>query len=95
MNIIEIKALDNGSHRNQIGDFKTIPEGWAVIPYDLETPNFPCGEVVVEEINRVMTVIKWTAAEIPEIEEPEPPISEYEQLRADVDYISAMTGVDL
>lgn len=95
MRIIEIKTLENGAHRNQTGEFKAIPEGWAVVPYDMETPNFPFGKVKVEEINRVMTVTKWTANEIPEIEEPELPVSEIEQLRADLDYISAMTGVEL
>ena len=73
MRIIEITALDNGAHRNQTGTFSTIPDGWAVIPDDMETPNFPFGEVEVAEINGVMTVTKWTAGTIPEPEpEPEP-----------------------
>lgn len=73
MKVIEIKALKNGGHRNQSGNFKIIPEGWAVIPDDMETPNFPFGEVEVEEINGVMTVVKWTAGTIPEPEPiPEP-----------------------
>lgn len=116
--IIEINALDNGSHRNQEGNFFKIPEGWAVIPDDMETPNFPFGEVEtidedimgfewveneetgeVERVEKVMgtrkVVSKWTAGTIPEAEEPEEPISETEQLRADVDYIAVMTGVDL
>lgn len=50
MKIIEIKALDNGAHRNQEGVFfKIPPEGWAVIPDDMETPNFPFGEIVTTE----------------------------------------------
>ena len=47
--IIEINTLENGSHRNQIGNFKTIPEGWAVIPDDMETPNFPFGDIEVKD----------------------------------------------
>ena len=95
MKIIEIQALENGGHRNQAGNFKNIPEGWAIIPDDMETPSFPFGEVEAEDIDGVMTVTKWTAGTIPEAEEPEQPISETEQLRADVDYIAVMTGVEL
>ena len=40
MKIIEIKALENGAHRNQSSDeIKNIPNGWAVIPDSLEIPN--------------------------------------------------------
>ena len=95
MRIIEIETLSNGSHRNQMGTFKTIPKGCAVIPDDMETPNFPFGEIEVKEINGVMTVTKWTAETIPDEEEDEEPVTATEQLRADVDYIAAMTGVEL
>ena len=69
MKIIEIKSIENNGHRNQIGDFKIIPDGWAVVPESLETPNFPFGNIVVEEINGVMTVTQWTACPCPK---PEP-----------------------
>lgn len=95
MRIIEIKALENGGHRNQTVNITIVPEGYAVIPEDFETPNFPFGEVEVEEIDGVMTVTKWIAGVIPEVEEVEKPITETEQLRADIDYIAAMTGVEL
>ena len=96
MKIIEIAALDNGAHRNQTGNFSAIPDGWAIIHDGMETPNFPFGEVVAEEIDGVMTVTKWTPGEIPEPEpEPEPEPTELEQLRADVDYIAMETGVEL
>lgn len=96
MTIIEITALPNGAHRNQTGNFSTIPDGWAVIQDGMETPNFPFGEVDVAEINGVMTVTKWTAGTIPEPEpEPEPEPTELEQLRADMDYIAMETGVEL
>lgn len=49
MIIIEIKSLKNGSHRNQTGTFLKIPEGWAVVPDDMETPNFPFGEIEVTD----------------------------------------------
>ena len=95
MKIIEIKALENGAHRNLSGVFFSVPNGWAVVPEDIETPNFPFGEIEVAEINGVMTVTKWTAGEIPETPEEEAPITEAERLRADIDFIAAMTGVDL
>ena len=79
MRIIEIAPLDNGAHRNQSGGLSVVPAGWAVIPADMETPNFPFGEVEVDEINGVMTVTKWTPGEMPEPEpvpEPEQPESD-------------------
>lgn len=69
--IIEIKTLENGSHRNQTSDFSTIPEGWAVIPENMATPNFPFGEVETKEIEGVLTVTKWTPGTMPE-PTPEP-----------------------
>lgn len=95
MRIIEIKALENGGHRNQSCELTIIPDGWAVIPDNMETPNFPFGEVEAKEIDGVMTITKWTAGTMPEVEEPELPISEVEQLRADIDYVAVMTGVEL
>lgn len=67
--IIEIAALENGGHRNQTIDNEKMPKGWAVVPDEMETPNFPFGEIVVEEIDGVPTVIKWIPIDIPE---PEP-----------------------
>lgn len=93
--IIEIKTLPNGAHRNQSGSFRTIPEGYAVIPKGMKTPNFPFGEVRVEKIDGVMTVAEWTPGVVPEEEQSERPVNPIEQLRADVDYIAAMTGVEL
>lgn len=94
MKIIEIKALENGAHRNQTGTFKTIPDGFAVVPDDMELENFPFGEVTAEEIDGVMTVTKWTAGTIPEVEKPEQPVSEVEQLRADVEQIKALLKIN-
>ena len=100
MRIIEIEALSNGAHRNQTGTLKTVPEGYAVIPDDMETPNFPFGEVTAEEIDGVMAVTNWVAGKAPAPfptleEETGTGVSEVEQLRADVDYIAVMTGVEL
>ena len=65
MRAIEINPLPNGAHRNQTGSFATVPIGWAIIPDNIETPNFPFGEVIVEEIDGVATVTSWTPGIIP------------------------------
>ena len=65
MQIIEIVTLENGAHNNQTYH-GVIPEGWAIIPDELETPNFPFGEAEAEEIDGVMTVTKWVAGVMPE-----------------------------
>lgn len=70
MRIIEIAPLANGAHRNQSSDSRTVPTGWAVIPDSMATDNFPFGEVVVEEIDGVMTVTAWAPIDIP----PDPEI---------------------
>lgn len=74
MRIIEIAALKNGAHRNQtvFGEI-TPPDGWAVIPDNIETQSFPFGEVTVSELDGVMTVTSWTPGAMPEPEPaPEP-----------------------
>ncbi len=71
--ILKIEQLTNGAHQNQIGQIKNIPDGWAVIPKNMECKNFPFGTIEVAEVDGVMTVIKWTAGEMPE---PEPETEE-------------------
>ncbi len=93
--MIEIAALPNGVHRNQTCH-GAVPAGWAVIPEGMELPNFPFGKVTAEEIDGVMTVTAWEPGIVPEPQPaPDPGPTETEQLRADVDYIAAMTGVTL
>ena len=65
MRAIEINPLPNGAHRNQTGSFTTVPIGWAIIPDNMETPNFPFGEVVIEEIDGVAIVTSWTPGIMP------------------------------
>ena len=93
--IIRIEPYENGGHANSSYVPKIIPDGWAVVPDDMELENFPFGEVTAKKLNGVMTVVKWVAGTIPEIEETEPTPTEMERLRADVDYIAIMTGVEL
>lgn len=91
MRIIEITALSNGAHRNQTGSFTTVPDGWAIIPDDMETPNFPFGKVEVAEINGVMTVTKWTAGVIPEPEPTPPEPTQLDRIEAQTTYTAMMT----
>lgn len=73
MLIIEIAALENGAHRNDRRDsFKTIPDGWAIVPAEIEVPDtFPFVNIEVED----GVVTSMTAGVVPEPEpmpEPEP-----------------------
>lgn len=78
MRLIEIFKQENGSHANQTSNLGFIPSGYAIIPDDMETPNFPFGDITVEEIDGVMTVTSWTPGEIqePPVLEPEPTTEE-------------------
>ena len=71
MQIIEIAALENGAHRNQTGTFRNgLPDGWAVVPDDLEIPEtFPFVDIEVED----GVVTAMTASTVPE-PEPEPEV---------------------
>ena len=96
MKIIEIAALENGAHRNQelLGaGFPELPEGWAVIPEEMEIPEtYPFVHIEVEG----GVVMAMTAGEVPEHSpEPESEPTEGERLRADLDYLAALQGVTL
>lgn len=88
MRIIEIKPLPNGGHRNQTGTFTKIPEGFALIPGDLETANFPFGDFDVEIIDGIPTVTNWVAGVKPE------PESEPESEPSADDILNALLGVE-
>ena len=71
--IVEINQLPNGAHRNQICFFEiNLPDGYAIVPDEMETKNFPFGEIEVENVNGVPTVTKWIPGVIPEPPKPEP-----------------------
>ena len=78
MKIIRIEPGGNGSHNNQTingADPATfpVPDGWAIIPDNMETPNFPFGDITVDETQTPPVVTSWTPLPIPEPEpEPEP-----------------------
>lgn len=96
MRIVEIAPQDNGAHRNQTIDggyyFSKLPVGWAVIPSDMVCENFPFGEVTVEEVNGVMTVIEWSPLPVPEPEPiPDPEPTQLDIIEAQVTYTAMMT----
>lgn len=83
MKIIKIEPNGNGSHNNQTINGAdpatfTVSEGWATIPDGMETPNFPFGDITVD--NQTPPVVtSWTPLPIPEPEpapEPEPTADE-------------------
>jgi hypothetical protein len=78
MRLVQIEKLENGAHRNQTIDSLTaIPEGWAVVPDDIVTDNFPFGDLSTEKVDGLMMVTSWTPGIIPEPEpEPEPIVRE-------------------
>ena len=84
MKIIKINPLENGAHDNQtIGgvaaDNFNVPDGWAILPDGMETPNFPFGDITVDETQTPPVVTSWTPLPIPDPEpapEPEPTADE-------------------
>lgn len=75
MRIVEIKELENGAHSDQVinGVLHNIPDGWAVVPDNMELENFPFGTLKTQDVEGVITVIEWTPGMIPETpDEPEP-----------------------
>lgn len=60
MRIIEIAPLENGAHRNQIGTFSQVPEGYALIPDDLQVPEtFPFVDIEVTDETRYREVQRY------------------------------------
>ena len=89
MTIIKIAQNDNGSHDNQTifgayeGSFP-IPEGYALLPEEVGTPetleNYPFGEITVEMFEDIPVVTSWTPLPIPE-PEPGPAEPQYTDLQ--------------
>lgn len=97
--VISINPDENGKHNIQTNSGwleNPYGEEYAVVPDDMvpdivDTRGF-CDIVLNEEGTEV---VSFTAREIPVLPEPEPPVGEMEQIRADIDYLSLMTGVTL
>ena len=72
MRYIKIEPFENGAHDNQENGFSVVPKGWAVIPENMKTENFPFGEITVDD-STPPVVTSWTPGIMPEPEpEPEP-----------------------
>lgn len=92
MKIMEIEPLDNGAHRNQelFGvDLPELPEGWAVVPEEMEVPeSYPFVNIEAEN----GTVTAMTAGEVPAPEQkPTPAPTAQDRLEAQVVYTAMMT----
>ena len=88
MQILEIRALDNGAHNNQTFNGELPPVGWAIIPDEMgELENFPFGDVVVAELDGVPTVTRWIPGTMPEPD----PVPEKEPTTEEI--LDAMLGV--
>lgn len=71
-------------------------ENYAVVPEEMVQDVLATNGFCNIKLNKEGTeVISFTARAIPEIPEPEQPVTEIEQLRADIDYIALMKGVEL
>lgn len=72
------------------------PEDYAIVPPEMEKDVAETQGYCDIKLSKDGTeVTAFAAREIPKIEEPEQPVTEYEQLRADIDYLAIMTGVTL
>lgn len=92
MQMIKFLANDNGSRDNQ-SIHGALPDGWAILPADMETPNFPFGEIEAAEIDGVMTVIRWIPGQMPKPEPvPAPEPTQMDRIEAQVTYTAMMTG---
>ena len=100
MQLIEISELPSGAHNNQtingaMPNTFPVPAGWAILPEDMETPNFPFGKITVDGSNPPV-VTSWTPGVIPEPEpEPEPEPAEpsvWDELQAT--YEEGVNSVD-
>lgn len=89
MKIIEIQVLSNGAHRNQNGFKGEVPDGWAVIPDDMQIPStFPFVDITVED----GVVTSMTAGIVPEPEpEADPEPTQLDIIEAQVTYTAMMT----
>ena len=87
MRIVEIAALENGAHRNvTYSNGGTVPDGWAIIPAGLETPNFPFGNLTVDE-QTPPVVLTWEPLPMPE------PDKEPEHEPTDTEVLNTLLGV--
>ncbi len=95
LTIIEKKARADGgrgvqsqSHRSQCW-----LEGWVAVPARLEETVWGCGGYCELELDENGALVGVVPKDRPAPPEPEP--TQEERLRADVDFLAAMAGVEL
>ena len=97
LTIIEIEGRADGGHglQSQSGRTECWLERWIAVPPQLERTAWDCCgycELTIED----GVLVGLTPGQKPEpAEEPEQAPTEMERLRADVDYLAIMTGVEL
>ena len=86
MLIIEMEALENGSHRNQmVGPGTAIPEGWLPVSPAIEEEAVALLPFIVIDQVRRGFIISVSQGEIPEPEpEPEPEATETQLLGQEI-----------
>ena len=107
MHIVKIEQNLNGSHDDQLGVGIGIPEGWAIVPEEMQLPEtYPFVNIEVEESDEtfvneshekisVYVVTSMTAGKVPEpTPEPEPvepKPTQLDMIEAQVTYTAMMT----
>lgn len=95
LTIMELTAREDGGHALQSQSHRTESwlEGWVAVPKELETAVWDCGGYCTPELNEAGELVGLTPTERPVSKEDTP--TETERLRADVDYLAALVGIDL
>ena len=95
LTIIELEAREDGGHGLQSHSQRKECwlDGWVAVPPELTSAVWDCGGYCILELDESGALIGITPTERPPAPEPEPTPEEI--LRADVDFIAAMTGVSL
>ena len=66
MRIIKIEQLENGAHQNQICQISFIPDGWAVIPDNMDIPDtFPFVNIEVD--GQTVTAMTAGVVSVPDL----------------------------
>lgn len=95
LTMIELAAREDGGHALQSQSHRTEGwlEGWVTVPPALEVAVWECGGYCALELDDAGALVGITPTERPPRKEDTP--TETERLRADVDYLAALAGIDL
>ena len=95
LTIIEINGREDGFHGLQSQSHRTQCwlEGWVAVPPELTQAAWDCGGYCDLKLDKKGVLVGIVPREQPPQPEPEPTAEE--QLRADVDFLAIMMGVNL